>query len=128
MYKTKLVFLNCCKTADGLLYAVGLAGLTNAFIKAGVREVVAYRGLLSDKFASHFVDVFYEEYSQLFEADTALKAAQLKMIEDVENGKFWSSAFDADTATKEAQLRMIEECWSRYTEIRQGMMIMKTGN
>ena len=92
-----LVFLNCCETADGLLYAVGLAGLTNAFLKAGVREVVAYRGRLNDNLDTcRFVDAFYKEYTQSFEADTALKAAQLKMIED----------------------NVCEDFWSRYTVIR----------
>ena len=91
MQKTKLVFLNCCETADGLLYAVRLAGLTNAFLKAGVREVVAYSGLLNDNLVTcRFVDAFYEEYVQSFEADTALKAAQLKMIEARVNENFWS--------------------------------------
>ena len=91
MQKTKLVFLNCCETADGHLYAVGLAGLTNAFIKAGVREVVAYSGPLNDNsITCDFVEAFYEEYVQSFEADTALKAAQLKMIEAGVNENFWS--------------------------------------
>ena len=91
MHKTKLVFLNCCKTADGLLYAVGLAGLTTAFLKAGVREVVAYIGPLQDNLDTcRFVDAFYKEYSQSFEADTALREAQIQMIKDGIKEDFWS--------------------------------------
>lgn len=90
MKKANLVFLNCCETADGILYAAELVGLTHAFLKAGAKQVVAYRGLLSDELAPDFVQAFYEEYSLSFEADTALKAAQIRMIEKGIDEDFWS--------------------------------------
>ena len=91
MRHTKLVFLNCCETADGIMYTDKLGGLAYAFLKAGVHEIVGYSGPLPDKEDTcRFVQAFYEEYSLSFEADTALKAAQLKMIENGVSEEFWS--------------------------------------
>ena len=92
MRYAKLVFLNCCETAEGIMYTDKLGGLAYAFLKAGVHEIVCYRGPLPDKDDTVcFVQAFYKEYLLSFEADTALKAAQLKMIEKGVSEEFWSA-------------------------------------
>lgn len=82
-----LVFLNCCFGGSGILYEEGPVGLTRAFLIAGVRNVVAYTGEVPD---SDVTCAFYEEWVNHREADTALRAAQINMLENGVHHNFWA--------------------------------------
>lgn len=85
------MFLNCCDSGLGLLYEEGPVGLTRAFLIAGVRNIVAYNGEVPDsKVTCDFVKAFYEEWVVSGEADTALREAQIRMLENGVHHDFWS--------------------------------------
>lgn len=87
-----IVFLNCCLRGLGHLFKDGPVGLIRAFLMAGARNVVAFRGEVPDsQITCAFVSAFYEEWVACKEADkTALRAAQIKMLENGVNCDFWA--------------------------------------
>lgn len=87
-----LVFLNCCDGGMGIMYEEGPVGLTRAFLMAGVRNVVSFNGKVPDtEFTCTFVGTFYEEWVSCKEADTALRASQIKMLEKGIPHDFWAA-------------------------------------
>lgn len=72
------------------MYEEGPVGLTRAFLMAGVRNLVAYNGKVDDSLACTFAKTFYEEWVTCREADTALRAAQIRMIRNEIHHDFWS--------------------------------------
>lgn len=94
LHNLDLVFLNCSLSGLGILYEEGPVGLKRAFLLAGARNIVAYNGEVSDDKVTTcaFVRAFYEEWVICKEADTALRAAQIKMLENGINDKlFWAN-------------------------------------
>lgn len=73
------------------MFEEGPVGLLRAFLIAGVRNIVAYNGLVPDsKLTCDFAKAFYEEWVGNREADTALRAAQIRMLENGVHHDFWS--------------------------------------
>ena len=86
-----LVFINCCLGGLGKLYAEGPVGLTRAFLMAGAKNVIAYRGAVPDSETTcDFVSAFYEEWAGCREADTALRSSQITMFEKGVHHDFWA--------------------------------------
>lgn len=78
----ELAFLNCCETGSGRIYAEGVVGLARAFFKAGVKQVVVYRGALPDtEKTTNFAHDFYKAYLQTRRAEVALAEAQRNAYE-----------------------------------------------
>ena len=91
MRNLELAFVNCCLGGLGKMYEEGPVGLTRALLMAGVRNVVAYRGVVPDSAVTcAFVNAFYEEWVRCREADTALRFAQIKMLENGIHHDFWA--------------------------------------
>lgn len=85
------MFVNCCYGGSGLLYEEGPVGLTRALLIAGVRNIIAYNGEVPDsKVTCAFVKAFYNEWINCRESDTALRAAQIRMLEKGVHHDFWS--------------------------------------
>lgn len=83
--------MNCCRSGMGILYEEGPVGLTRAFLMAGARNIVAYNGEVpEDDVILILVKLFYEEWVICKEADTALRAAQIKMLKNRIHHNFWS--------------------------------------
>lgn len=86
-----LAFVNCCLGGLGKLYEEGPVGLTRAFLMAGARNVIAYRGEVPDtEITCAFVNAFYEDWVNSHEADTALRSAQIRMLESGIHHDFWA--------------------------------------
>ena len=91
MRNLELAFVNCCLGGLGKMYEEGPVGLTRALLMAGVRNVVAYRGEVPDsEITCAFVNAFYDEWVRCREADAALRAAQIKMLENGIDHDFWA--------------------------------------
>ena len=89
-----LAFINCCLGGLGKLYAEGPVGLTRAFLMAGAKNIIAYRGAVPDsEITCDFVSAFYDEWVGCREADTALRSAQIKMLENGVHHDFWASYY-----------------------------------
>ena len=89
-----LVFINCCLGGIGRLYAEGPVGLTRAFLMAGAKNIIAYRGAVPDsEITCAFVYAFYDKWIECREADTALRSAQIKMLENGILHDFWAGYF-----------------------------------
>lgn len=90
----ELVFLNCCHTGGGRIYAGGLVGLARAFLIAGARQVVAYRGKLPDEeHTIDFVKCFYKEYFRSRRAEDALASAQSSASKAGALKEFWAAYY-----------------------------------
>ena len=91
MRYVELAFVNCCLGGLGKMYEEGPVGLTRALLIAGVRNVIAYRGAVPDsEITCAFVNAFYDEWVRCREADTALRFAQIKMLENRNHHNFWA--------------------------------------
>ena len=87
----ELAFVNCCLGGLGKMYEEGPVGLTRALLLAGARNVVAYHGAVPDsEITCAFVNAFYDEWVKCREADTALRSAQIKMLENGIHHDFWA--------------------------------------
>ena len=87
----ELAFVNCCLGGLGKIYEEGPVGLTRALLLAGARNVIAYRGEVPDsEITCAFVNAFYDEWVKCQEADTALRSAQIKMLENGIDHDFWA--------------------------------------
>ena len=73
------------------MYEEGPVGLTRALLMAGVKNVVAYRGAVPDsEITCAFVNSFYDNWVSSREVDTALRSAQIKMLENGIHHDFWA--------------------------------------
>ena len=73
------------------MYEEGPIGLARGFLMAGAQNVVAYRGEVPDsEITCALVKAFYEEWICCQEADSALRAAQIKMLQSGINHNFWA--------------------------------------
>ena len=56
-----LMLLNCCLTGEGEIISGGLVGLARACLRAGVKQVVVYKGLVPDNERTvQFIEKFYQ--------------------------------------------------------------------
>ena len=91
LHNVDLVFINCCLSGLGKIYEESSIGLTRAFLMAGAQNVVAYRGKVPDsEITCALVKAFYDEWISCKEADTALRAAQIRMLEKGIHQYFWA--------------------------------------
>ena len=73
------------------MYKEGPVGLTRAFLMSGVRNVVTYRGKVPDtETTCAFVNSFYDKWVECREADTALRSAQIEMLDNKVPHDFWA--------------------------------------
>ena len=88
----ELAFVNCCLGGLGKMYEEGPVGLTRALLIAGAKNLVASRGEVPDSEITTcaFVNAFYDEWVRSQESDTALRSAQIKMLENGIHHDFWA--------------------------------------
>lgn len=80
-FGVRLVTLSSCESALGKrLGGEGLVGLTQAFLIAGARSVLAALWSVPDAPTADFMGVFYDRLRRGEEADTALRQAQLSRL------------------------------------------------
>jgi CHAT domain-containing protein len=78
-----LVFLSACRTGRGKVSGDGVVGMTRAFVYAGTPTVVASLWDVADETTRRLVPQFYRGYVGNQNAARALRAAQLRLIEDL---------------------------------------------
>ena len=91
-----LVTLASCRSAGGMLTSgEGITGLTQAFLLAGSRCVLASQTDVPDLETSWFMDLFYHEIRSGSTATAALRTVRLKALEGAEtmNGSFPGAGF-----------------------------------
>ena len=91
-----LVALSSCRSAQGVLTSgEGITGLTQAFLYAGSRCVLASLTDIKDRDASLVMDRFYLELRKGASAAAALRAAQLAVLRDSrsEGGELAANSF-----------------------------------
>jgi CHAT domain-containing protein len=77
---TRLVVLAACDSAQGALEGGGGANLARAFLAAGTRTVVAALWQIDDRASEELFAAFYERVRRGIVPATALREAQLSMI------------------------------------------------
>ena len=82
-----LVVLSACRSARGRVSSDGIAGLTRAFISAGVPTVVAALWDVADVLSARLMPQFYEQYARGVAKDEALRRAQLAVLADLRGGR-----------------------------------------
>jgi CHAT domain-containing protein len=82
-----LVMLSACRSASGPISVEGVLGLTRAFLYAGTTSVVASIWDVPDEPSTILVDEFYREYRRGNEKDRALRAGQLRLLEELRAGR-----------------------------------------
>jgi hypothetical protein len=81
--RASLAVLSSCESAQGgIRFGEGVAGLTSAFIAAGVPAVVATLWPVDDRLTASFMDRFYAAISEGETIGTALAFAQASMREN----------------------------------------------
>ena len=83
----ELVVLGACRSARGPVSSDGIAGLTRAFMTAGVPSVIATLWDVSDQATARVMTRFYRGYLAGTSKDHALRAAQLALLRDLRAGK-----------------------------------------
>jgi CHAT domain-containing protein/tetratricopeptide (TPR) repeat protein len=87
----ELVVLAACRSARGSISSDGIAGVTRAFLSAGVPTVLATLWDVSDRPTARVVSQFYREWAAGASKDAALRAAQLALIRDLRAGRVKAS-------------------------------------
>jgi CHAT domain-containing protein/tetratricopeptide (TPR) repeat protein len=82
-----LVFLSACRTGSPALSGDGISGLTRAFFYAGASSVVASLWDIADDPSHRLVSEFYASLRNSGDKDAALRAAQLRLISMLREGK-----------------------------------------
>jgi tetratricopeptide (TPR) repeat protein len=81
--RASLAVLSSCESAQGgIRFGEGVAGLTSAFIAAGVPAVVATLWPVDDRLTAFFMDRFYSAISEGETIGTSLASAQASVRED----------------------------------------------
>jgi CHAT domain-containing protein len=83
----ELVMLSACRSASGPISAEGVFGLTRAFFYAGAASVIASPWDVADEPTAVLVEEFYRQHRRSADKDRALRAAQLRLIQDLRNGR-----------------------------------------
>jgi CHAT domain-containing protein len=82
-----LVTLSACRSASGPISIEGMLGLTRAFFYAGTASVAASIWDVPDEPSALLVEEFYRQYRRTGEKDRALRAGQLRLIQDLRAGR-----------------------------------------
>jgi CHAT domain-containing protein len=82
-----LVMLSACRSASGPISTEGVLGLTRAFLYAGAASVIASIWDVPDEPSTILVDEFYREYRRSGEKDRALRAGQLRLLQELRAGR-----------------------------------------
>jgi CHAT domain-containing protein len=91
LQQTELVVLSACETGLGALQgSEGVAGLRQAFQLAGARNVLATLWTVDDLESKNLMVDFFENYADSRDAARALRAAQLKRVDQLK--KKWGAA------------------------------------
>lgn len=94
--KSQLVFLSACETALGKLYSGdATASITNAFLVAGSRQIIATLWPIHDRYTMLFVREFYEQL-KTYQPWEALAVAKRKCLlgelgEELRKMVYWSA-------------------------------------
>jgi CHAT domain-containing protein len=83
----QLVVLSACRSGLGKVSGEGILGLTRAFYYAGVPGVVASLWDVADEPAAKLLTEFYRSYNLRHDAMTALRDAQLRVLQLLRAGK-----------------------------------------
>jgi len=89
--RTHLVVLAACESGYGESSADAPLTLANAFLAAGVPEIVASLWLVDDASAATFFEDFYDQLRKGTGAADALRAAQLTAIHAGTGGMTWAA-------------------------------------
>jgi CHAT domain-containing protein/Tfp pilus assembly protein PilF len=82
-----LVWLSACAGGSGKISADGLLGFTRAFFYAGALAVIAPVWDIADPPNARLAVEYYRQYRRLRDKSRALRAAQLRMLEDLRAGR-----------------------------------------
>jgi CHAT domain-containing protein len=82
-----LIVLSACRTASGPVTGDGVVGMTRAFFYAGARSIIASLSDVPDESAARLMPVFYREWPRALEKATALRVAQLDLLERLRRGQ-----------------------------------------
>jgi CHAT domain-containing protein len=86
-----LVVLSACQTGRGKLYnAEGVSGLARAFLSAGSRGVLCSLWRVDDAATADLMANVYSGLKENKPAADALRAAQLRMIDDGQPPLYWA--------------------------------------
>lgn len=89
---TELVFLAACQTASGeATYSDGLEGLTQAFLIAGSRNVIAAIWPVDDALTNKFVNQFYIAYMELGSVADAFHYTRRTLAKENQDWRMYSS-------------------------------------
>jgi len=91
---TELVVLSACETGVGDVEEVeGVAGLSKAFMKAGVKHIVMSLWSVDDKATATLMENFYQNIKDGKSYSVALREAKLSMIKSRKSHPYYWSAF-----------------------------------
>jgi CHAT domain-containing protein/tetratricopeptide (TPR) repeat protein len=82
-----LVWLSACASGSGKISADGLLGFTRAFFYAGASAVVAPVWNIADGPNARLTVEYYRQYRRLGDKSRALRAAQLRLLDDLRAGR-----------------------------------------
>jgi CHAT domain-containing protein len=82
-----LVWLSACAAGSGKVSADGLLGLTRAFFYAGASSVIAPLWNIADAPNGRLAVEYYRQYRRLGDKSRALRAAQLRLLDDLRAGR-----------------------------------------
>jgi CHAT domain-containing protein len=89
---TKLVVLSACETGIGdVTYGEGVAGLNQAFMRAGAKGVVMSLWRVPDVATSELMASLYEAMAKGLSPGDALRAAQLQFIHQKSHPLAWAA-------------------------------------
>lgn len=78
-----LVWLSACAAGSGKISADGLLGFTRAFFYAGASAVIAPLWNIADEPNARLAVEYYRQYRRLGDKSRALRAAQLRLLNDL---------------------------------------------
>jgi CHAT domain-containing protein len=79
--------LSACRSGSGRVSSDGLLGFTRAFLYAGAATVIAPLWDIPDEPTVRLAEEFYRQYKKGTAKSQALRAAQLKLLEDLRAGR-----------------------------------------
>lgn len=82
-----LVWLSACAGGSGKISADGLLGFTRAFFYAGAAAVIAPVWNIADAPNERLAVEYYRQYRRLGDKSRALRAAQLRLLDDLRAGR-----------------------------------------
>ncbi|MGD9680663.1 MAG: CHAT domain-containing protein [Candidatus Obscuribacterales bacterium] len=110
----KLIVLSACQTGKGAITGDGVIGLSRAFIIAGTPSVMVSQWNVDDVMTEYHMGLFYKSLLTGANKSAALREAQLKTLEFMEDDGSDDEDEDQDAAKKSSSVRANPRYWAAF--------------